>query len=155
MHPLATLLCLLCSDMLVGKWRPVGSTLEQLPHTCLRTGTLGCTLASYLYALYLMVRYRPRRAGVAQRVVRGIALLFHDRGIRRWWVVSSTPRPYFTPRKDPVPISQEAGCAPGPVWTGGKSRPHWDSIPDLPARSSVAIPTELPGPRPRIDKGKK
>ena len=29
---------------------------------------------------------------------------------------------------------------------GGKSRPHGDSIPDIPARSSVAIPTELPGP---------
>jgi len=26
----------------------------------------------------------------------------------------------------------------------GKSRPHRDSIPDHPARSSVAIPTELP-----------
>ena len=24
---------------------------------------------------------------------------------------------------------------PGLVWTGGKSRPHWDSIPDRPARS--------------------
>ena len=38
------------------------------------------------------------------------------------------------PRKDPVPIVQEAGWAPGPVWTGGKSRPHRDSIPDRPAR---------------------
>jgi len=62
-------------------------------------------------------------------------------------VVSSTPRPYFTPGKDPVPIVQEAGWAPGPVWTGGKSRPHRDSIQDRPARSSVAIPTELPGPQ--------
>ena len=49
--------------------------------------------------------------------------------------VSITPRPHFTPRKDPVPILQEAGWAPGPVWTGGKSRPHEDSIPDRPARS--------------------
>ena len=62
-------------------------------------------------------------------------------------MVSSTPRPHFTPGKDPVPILQEAGWAPGPVWTGGKSRPHRDSIPDCPARSSVAIPTELPGPQ--------
>jgi len=46
-------------------------------------------------------RYRP---GVAQRVGRGIALLFHDRGTRRGWVVSSTPRPHFTSGKDPVPI---------------------------------------------------
>ena len=51
------------------------------------------------------------------------------------WVVSSTPRPHFTPGKEPVPILQEAGWAPGPVWTGGKSRPHRDSIPDLSARS--------------------
>ena len=65
-------------------------------------------------------RYRP---GVAQRVGRGIAVLFHDRGTRRGWVVSSTPRPHFTPGKDPVSILQEAGWAPGPVWTGGKSRP--------------------------------
>ena len=50
-------------------------------------------------------------------VGRGIALLFHDRGTRRGWVVSSTPRPHFTPRKDPIPILQEAGWAPGPVWT--------------------------------------
>ena len=75
-------------------------------------------------------RYRP---GVAQRVGRGIALLFHDRGTRRWWVVSSTPWSHLTPGKDPVPILQEAGWAPGPVWTGGKSRPHWDSIPNRPA----------------------
>ena len=50
-------------------------------------------------------------------------------------MVSSTPRPQFTHEKDPVPILQEAGWAPGPVWTGGKSRPHRDSIPDRPARS--------------------
>ena len=46
-------------------------------------------------------RYRP---GVAQRVGRGIALLFHDRGTRLGWVASNTPRPHFTPGKDPVPI---------------------------------------------------
>jgi len=33
------------------------------------------------------------------------------------WVVSSTPRPHFTPGKDPVPIVQEAGWAPGPLRT--------------------------------------
>jgi len=50
-------------------------------------------------------------------------------------VVSSTPRPHFTPGKDPVPILQEARWVPGPFWTGGKSRPHRDSIPYNPARS--------------------
>jgi len=50
-------------------------------------------------------------------------------------VVSSTPRPHFTPGKEQVPILQEAGWSPGPVWMGGKYRPHWDSIPDRPAQS--------------------
>ena len=59
-------------------------------------------------------RYRP---GVAQRVGRGIALLFHDCGTRRGWVVSSTPRPHFTTGKDPVPILQEAD---GPQGQSGR-----------------------------------
>ena len=75
------------------------------------------------------------RSGVVQRVGRGIALLFKDHGTRSRWVVSSTPRPHFTPGKDSVPIVQEAGWAPEPVWMGGKSRPHRHSIPDLPVRS--------------------
>jgi hypothetical protein len=40
---------------------------------------------------------------------------------RHWmgvWVVSVTPRPRFAPGKGPpVPIVQEAGWAPEPVWT--------------------------------------
>ena len=86
-------------------------------------------------------RYKP---GVAQRVSRGIDLLFHDRGTRRGWVVSSTPGPHFNPGRDPVPIVQEAGWAPGSVWTGGKSRPHRDSIPDRPARSHYIEWATLP-----------
>ena len=39
------------------------------------------------------------------------------------------------PEKDPVPILQEAGWAPSPVWRCGKPRPHRDSIPNYPARS--------------------
>jgi len=50
------------------------------------------------------------------------------------------------PGKDSVPILQEAGWAPGPVWTHGKSRPLRHSIPDRPACSLVTIPTELTGP---------
>ena len=77
---------------------------------------------------------------------KGIALLFHDRGTRREQVVSSTPCPHFTPEKDPVPILQEAGWAPGPVWTGGKSRPHRDSIADRPARSQSLYRLSYPTP---------
>ena len=43
----------------------------------------------------------------------------------------STPRlRRFIAGKDPVPIVQQAGRAPGPVWTGAESlAPHRDSIP--------------------------
>jgi len=49
----------------------------------------------------------------------------------------SAARPGRTllPGKDLIPIVQESGCAPGPIGTFGKSRPHRHSIPDGPARS--------------------
>jgi hypothetical protein len=53
----------------------------------------------------------------AHRGSRGIALPFHDHGTRRGCGISS-PRPLFTAGKDPVSTVQEAGWAPGPVWTG-------------------------------------
>ena len=62
-------------------------------------------------------------------------------------MVSSTPRPQFTAGKDPVPIVQEAGWAPGPVWTDGKSRPHRDSIPDSPAHSQSLYRLSYPAQR--------
>ena len=67
----------------------------------------------------------------AHRGSRGIALLFHvTNGTRRGWGVSVTPRPLFTPRKDPVPIVQEAGWALGPVWIGTENFTlHRGSIP--------------------------
>ena len=49
-------------------------------------------------------------------------------------MISRKHRPHFTPGNDAVPILQEAGWAPGPVWTGGKSSPpgfcfvHYDFI---------------------------
>jgi len=93
------------------------------------------TIYIYIYIYKVKVKCSCYIPGVTHRVGRGIALLFHDRGTRRGLVVSSTPLPHFTPGKNPVPVLQEAGCAPGPVWTCGKSRPHRDSIPDSPARS--------------------
>ena len=66
---------------------------------------------------------------------RGIALLFLGPRQSRWGGVQPHVPATCTSGKDPVSIVQEAGWAPGPVWTGGKSRPHQDSIPDRPAHS--------------------
>jgi len=72
----------------------------------------------------------------AHKGSRGISLLFHDHGTRRGLGVSVTPRPLFTPRKDPVHIVQEAGWATGPVWTGaGNLAPTGIRSQDRPARS--------------------
>jgi hypothetical protein len=60
---------------------------------------------------------------MASRVDRGIAIPFLDRDIRRGWVVNSMPQLHFTLGKDPVPILQEAGWAPGTVWTAENLAP--------------------------------
>jgi hypothetical protein len=75
-------------------------------------------------------------AGTAHRGSRGIGVPFLDHGTRRGWGVSVTPRPLFTPGKDPVPILQEAGWAPGPVWTVAENfASNGIRSPHLPARS--------------------
>jgi hypothetical protein len=48
----------------------------------------------------------------------GEEVLILDLSTRWGWVVSVTPRPRFAPGKgSPVPIVQETGWAPEPVWT--------------------------------------
>jgi len=81
----------------------------------------------------------------AHRGSRGIALLFLDNGTRRGWGVSITPQLLFTPRKDPLPIVQEAGWAPWPVWTGVKNlAPNRIRSPDRPARSQSLFRLHYP-----------
>ena len=55
------------------------------------------------------------------------------------------PRPLFTPGKDPVPIVQVAGCAPGLVWTGVENLvPSRIRSPDRPARSQSLYQLRYP-----------
>ena len=73
---------------------------------------------------------------MAHRGSRGIAVLFLDHATRREWGVSVTLRPLFIPRKYPVPIVQEAGWAPGPVWICAENlAPTRIRSPDRPACS--------------------
>jgi hypothetical protein len=67
------------------------------------------------------VKYSLQQAYVAQRVSRGIALLFLNLGTRRRWCGRHNAPAALPPGKDPVPIVQEAGWAPGPVWTCAKN----------------------------------
>jgi hypothetical protein len=86
------------------------------------------TLKLYKKVKVKWSRYRP---GVAQRVGRVIALLFHDRGTGRGWVVSSTPRPHFYPQ-----------VRPGTHLTGGWVGPRAD----LDGRKISSPPGFDPGP---------
>ena len=123
------------SSVIVNVFRLISSFGIYLAYTIKRVCRRCFVWGSGSKRVKVKVKWSRYRPSVAQTVGRGIALLFHDRGTRRGWVVSSTPRPHFTTAKDPVPILQEAGWAPWPVWAGGKSRPHRDSIPDRPAPS--------------------
>ena len=66
-------------------------------------------------------------------------------GTRRGWGVSVTPRPLFTPGKDPVPIVQEDGWATGPVWTGAENLASTGiRYPDRSARSQLLYRLRYP-----------
>ena len=95
----------------------------------------------------LVQALRLIRSRTAHRGSRGIPPPFHDHGTRRRWGVNVTSRPLFTPGKNPVPIVQEAGWAPGPDWTGAENLARKrDSIPRPSSSKPVAIMTTLPGP---------
>ena len=59
----------------------------------------------------------------AHRGSRGIALLFHDHGTRRWWGVSVTPWPFFTPGKTRYPLYRWMGGPQGRCGQVRKIRP--------------------------------
>jgi hypothetical protein len=55
------------------------------------------------------------------------------------------PQRLSTPGKDPVPIVQEAGWAPGPVWTGAENfAPTKIQSPDHPAHSQSLYQLSYP-----------
>ena len=57
----------------------------------------------------------------------------------------------FTPGKDPVPIVQEDGWAPGTVWTGEENlAPTGIRSPDRPVRNESLYLLSYPGPSPKI-----
>ena len=77
---------------------------------------------------------------------RSKALYILDHSRRRGWVVSRTSEQIYT-RESPVLIVEEGSWFPGPVWTGADNLASTGiRNPDRPARSSVAMLTELPDP---------
>ena len=60
----------------------------------------------------------------------------------------STSRPgRFTPGKDPIPIVEEAGWTPEPLWKDAENvAPTGIRSPDFPARSESLYRLSYPGP---------
>ena len=84
----------------------------------------------------MLNKYIKKKGRTAHRRSSGIALPFHDqrhqKGVRGQ---RHAPAAFYL-GKEPVPILQEAGWAPGPVWTNAKKlAPTGIRFPDRPGRS--------------------
>jgi hypothetical protein len=85
------------------------------------------------FASFLIVLLQFGGGGVSNFGGRGCLILGEG--------VIVTPRPHLTPGKDPVPIVEEAGWAPGPVWIGAENlAPTGIRSPSLPALSESLYP---------------
>jgi hypothetical protein len=93
-------------------------------------------------------RYRPNGPWGGGR---GIALPFHDHGTRRGEGSASRPGRFLPPEKEPIPLVQEAGWAPGSVWTDAESPvPTGMRSPDRPASSQSQYRLRYPAHKIRI-----
>jgi hypothetical protein len=98
-----------------------GATQLEMPFSALWLSECDVNIYHSKVKVTLVQALRLCTGRTAHSGSRGIAVLFHDHGTRRWWGFSVTFRPLSTPQRDPVPIVQEAGWAPGPVWTGAEN----------------------------------
>ena len=91
---------------------------------------------------------------MAHRRSRGVTLLLLDHGTKGVKGQRHAPTALY-PREDVVPIVQEAGWAPGPVWTGAENlAPTGIRSPDRPARSQSLYRLRYPVHRIKISKDK-
>ena len=124
----STRLCVTaCGIMHPRRCRPEAGGQSQYKTACEVKTKVKCTLVQ---ALSLCT------GRTAHRGSRGITLPFLDHGTRRGEGLASRPGRSLTPEKDPIPIVQEAGWVPGPVWTDAENlAPTGIRYPDHPARS--------------------
>ena len=112
-----------------------------------QTGASGVGICMGIAKCTLVQALRLCTGRTAHRGSRGIALPFHDHGTRRGEGSASRPGRCLPPEKTRYPLYRRLG---GPQGRSGQARkispPTGIRSPDRPARSSVAIPTELSGP---------
>jgi len=95
----------------------------------------------------MKIKFTLEQPMKAQRRGRGIALVFLNLGAKWRCLVNTTPRPIYPWVRDPVPIVQKTGWAPGPVWTGAENLTSaCIQSPDRPACSQSLYQLRYPGP---------
>jgi hypothetical protein len=63
----------------------------------------------YSYSYRAKADFTPEQAMKVQKRVEVQLYSFFNHSARRRWVVNATPLPFFPWKRDPVPISREAG----------------------------------------------
>jgi hypothetical protein len=92
------------------------------------------------------VKFTPEQATKPRGVADVKLYSSFDLAARWQWVLNITPQPLY-PREDPVTIVQQAGWAPGSVWTGAENlSPTGIRSPDRPARSESLYRLKYHGP---------
>jgi len=108
------------------------TTLHRIHTTCTNHYSLSSLIPIQLHQLYnpttvkvkVKVKFTLEQATKAQKGSRGTALIsFFNLGTRWGWMVNTTPWPLDPQKGELVPIMQEAGWAPEPVWTGAEISP--------------------------------
>ena len=91
---------------------------------------------------------------MAQRVGRVIALLFHDRGTRRWVSGQQHAPAALYPQEKAVTHCKGVWVSPRAGLDGRKisSTPGFDPRTSSSQSVAIAIPTELPGPQVHVGK---
>ena len=89
--------CMLLHFTIQKKWEPMGNRTP----TFRENAALSCPRADKKVKVTLVQALGLCTGRTAHRGSRGIALPFHDHGTRRGCGVSVTPRPLFTPGKEP------------------------------------------------------
>jgi hypothetical protein len=107
------------SRLVDGTWV---KTKHALMTKCLGVCNLTIRLSQHPWQC-VKVKFTLEEAMNAWRQSRRIALFFLNLGAKWGWVVNATHQPLYPHETDAVPILQEAGWAPGLVWTDAKILP--------------------------------
>ena len=103
-------------------------------------GNVSTTYSDKKVIYSVNVNFTPEQAMKAQRRSRWLYSFF-NLGDKWGWVVNATSLPLYLPEREPVRIRQEAGWAPGAVWTGAENLDP--TVPPVGSRHDYTTPAQF------------